>query len=85
MLLCRHWSLRNLDLTWDLFLSLLYLLYLTLVQGALSVFDCSKNQDGDRILDADPSIKCGVVCSFSLPPPFSLRLSPALVVAVCEP
>ncbi len=41
----------------------LYFLYLSLVRGALSVFDCSKNEDGAWILDADPSIKCNVVRS----------------------
>jgi hypothetical protein len=39
----------------------LYFLYLNVVKGALSVFDCSKNKDGVWILDADPSIKCYVV------------------------
>ena len=41
----------------------LYFLYLNVVKGALSVFDCSKNKDGAWILDADPSIKCYVVHS----------------------
>ncbi len=41
----------------------LYFLYLTVVKGALSVFDCSKNKDGVWILDADPSIKCYTVRS----------------------
>ena len=41
----------------------LYFLYLNVVKGALSVFDCSKNKDGVWILDADPSIKCYVVRS----------------------
>lgn len=36
----------------------LYFLYLMVVKGALSVFDCSKNKDGAYILDADPSIRC---------------------------
>lgn len=36
----------------------MYFLYLTVTKGALSVFDCSKNQDGVYILDAEPSIKC---------------------------
>jgi hypothetical protein len=39
----------------------LYFLYLNVVKGALSVFDCSMNKDGAWILDADPSIKCNVV------------------------
>jgi hypothetical protein len=39
----------------------LYFLYLTVVKGALSVFDCSVNQDGVYILDVDPSIKCNEV------------------------
>ncbi len=39
----------------------LYFLYLNVVKGALSVFDCSKNKDDVWILDADPSIKCYVV------------------------
>ncbi len=39
----------------------LYYMYLNVVKGALSVFDCSKNKDGVWILDADPSIKCYVV------------------------
>lgn len=39
----------------------LYFLYLNVVKGALSVFDCSKNKDGKWILDTDPSIKCYVV------------------------
>jgi hypothetical protein len=39
----------------------LYFLYLNTVKGALSVFDCSVNKDGVRILDSDPSITCDVV------------------------
>jgi hypothetical protein len=39
----------------------LYFLYLNVVKGALSVFDCSLNKDGVRILDADPSIACDEV------------------------
>jgi hypothetical protein len=30
------------------------------VKGALSVFDCSKNQNGVYILDADPSVVCNL-------------------------
>jgi hypothetical protein len=43
----------------------LYFLYLNVVKGALSVFDCSKNADGVWILDADPSIKCYEVVCYS--------------------
>jgi hypothetical protein len=39
----------------------LYFLYLVVVKGALSVFDCSKNESGVWILDADPSIRCNEV------------------------
>jgi hypothetical protein len=39
----------------------LYVLYLSVVKGALSVFDCTKNKDGVYILDADPSIVCNKV------------------------
>jgi hypothetical protein len=39
----------------------LYFLYLKLVKGALSVFDCTVNKDGEYILDADPAVKCGQV------------------------
>ena len=39
----------------------LYLLYLKLVKGALSVFDCTLNKDGVYILDADPAVTCGQV------------------------
>jgi hypothetical protein len=46
----------------------LYFLYLNVVKGAISVFDCTKNKDGILILDADPSIKCNVVRDPLLPP-----------------
>jgi hypothetical protein len=39
----------------------LYFLYLSVVKGALSVFDCTQNRDGVYILDADPSIICNKV------------------------
>ncbi len=39
----------------------LYFLYLGVVKGALSVFDCTQNKDGVYILDADPSIVCDKV------------------------
>jgi hypothetical protein len=39
----------------------LYFLYLSVVKGALSVFDCTMNKDGVYILDADPSILCNKV------------------------
>ncbi len=35
--------------------------YMKLAKGMLSVFDCSRNEDGVYILDADPSIPCNVV------------------------
>ena len=50
-----------LDTYWSILISALYFLYLNLVKGALSVFDCSKNDDGVLILDADPSIHCNEV------------------------
>jgi hypothetical protein len=51
----------SLDSYCGLCIVVLYLLYLNVVKGALSVFDCSKNKDGVWILDADPSVKCYVV------------------------
>ena len=39
----------------------LYFLYLSVVKGALSVFDCTMNKDGVFILDADASILCNQV------------------------
>jgi hypothetical protein len=35
--------------------------YIVLATSALSVFDCSTNMDGVRILDADPAIRCNEV------------------------
>jgi hypothetical protein len=54
---------RTLDGYCGLCILALYFLYLTVVKGALSVFDCSVNQDGVYILDADPSIRCNEVGS----------------------
>jgi hypothetical protein len=53
---------RALDRYCGLCITALYFLYLSVVKGALSVFDCSMNEDGVRILDADPSIVCDKVC-----------------------
>jgi hypothetical protein len=39
----------------------LYFLYVAVVKGGLSVFDCTVNKSGVRILDADPSIVCDLV------------------------
>ena len=58
---CRDPFKAKLDSYCGLCIVALYCLYLNLVKGALSVFDCSKNKDGVYILDADPSIKCNVV------------------------
>jgi hypothetical protein len=52
---------RALDRYCGLCITALYFLYLSVVKGALSVFDCSMNEDGVRILDADPSIVCDKV------------------------
>jgi hypothetical protein len=49
---------RTLDAYCGLCIVGLYFLYLGLAKGALSVFDCTQNKDGEYILDADPSIKC---------------------------
>jgi hypothetical protein len=57
----------------------LYFLYLGLVKGALSVFDCTQNKDGVYILDADPSIKCNEV-------PYRInRTDPRSCVVACGP
>jgi hypothetical protein len=58
---CRDGFERALDAYCGLCILVLYFLYLTLVRGAFSVFDCSTNADGARILDADPSIVCDEV------------------------
>ena len=52
---------RVLDSYCGLCIIVVYFLYLNVVKGALSVFDCSLNKDGQYILDADPSIKCNEV------------------------
>jgi hypothetical protein len=39
----------------------LYVLYLPVAASALSVFDCTANSDGVRILDVDPSVVCDEV------------------------
>jgi hypothetical protein len=57
---------RALDRYCGLCITALYFLYISVVKGALSVFDCSKNEDGVRILDADPSIVCDQVCVIGL-------------------
>jgi hypothetical protein len=59
---CRNAFKRALDRYCGLCITALYFLYISVVKGALSVFDCSKNEDGVRILDADPSIVCDQVC-----------------------
>ncbi len=61
---CRHSDgfKSALDRYCGLCITALYFLYISVVKGALSVFDCSKNEDGIRILDADPSIVCDQVC-----------------------
>jgi hypothetical protein len=62
----------------------LYFLYLTVVKGALSVFDCSVNQDGVYILDADPSIKCNEVRHLHCPASYNAacRLLPVSLLSV---
>jgi hypothetical protein len=58
------WSLRRggfqraFDACCGLCIMALYFLYLGVVKSSLSVFDCSRNEDGVYILDADPSIVC---------------------------
>ncbi len=59
---------RALDRYCGLCITALYFLYISVVKGALSVFDCSENEDGVRILDADPSIVCDQVCVRDLSP-----------------
>jgi hypothetical protein len=59
---CSNAFKRALDRYCGLCITALYFLYISVVKGALSVFDCSKNEDGVRILDADPSIVCDQVC-----------------------
>jgi hypothetical protein len=63
---CSNAFKRALDRYCGLCITALYFLYISVVKGALSVFDCSKNEDGVRILDADPSIVCDQVCVRSL-------------------
>ena len=63
LLPCRDPFKSKLDSYCGLCIVVLYFLYLNVVKGALSVFDCSKNKDGVWILDADPSIKCYEVCT----------------------
>jgi hypothetical protein len=41
----------------------LSLLYLSVVRGALSVFDCSVEREGARFLSNEPSIMCDEVSS----------------------
>jgi hypothetical protein len=49
------------DIWCSVCISALYFLYLSLVKGALTVFDCTTNLDGVRILDADPAVRCDEV------------------------
>lgn len=58
--------MRALDAYCGLCIVGLYFMYLGVVKGALSVFDCTMNKDGVYILDADPSIICNTVRG---PPP----------------
>ena len=55
------WASTRLNGYCGLCILALYFLYLNLVRGMLSIFDCSKNADGILILDADPSVRCNVV------------------------
>jgi hypothetical protein len=56
----------TIDTSWGVVILILYFLYLNLVKGMLSIFDCSENSDGIWILDADPAIRCYEVfkCAF---------------------
>lgn len=62
---CRDGFTRAFDAYCGLCITGLYFLYLSVVKGALSVFDCTMNKDGVYILDADPSIVCSQVCKKS--------------------
>jgi hypothetical protein len=64
---CRDGFARAFDTYCGLCILALYFLYITLVKGALSVFDCSVTPDGLYILDADPSIKCNEVRGAAAP------------------
>ncbi len=59
----------------------LYYLYLTLVRGMLSVFDCSRAPGGDYLLDADPSIKCNQVLEEALVCGIAVRMAVRAVYA----
>jgi hypothetical protein len=50
-----------LEMYWSICILVLNFLYLSLVRGMLSIFDCSADSDGVRFLDADPSIPCDEV------------------------
>ena len=59
--LCSHYrqKFRGVqDSCWGITILVLYFLYLSLVKGMLSIFDCTLNSDGVWILDADPSVRC---------------------------
>jgi hypothetical protein len=59
---CGRSSLRaTLDLYWGVTILILNFLYLSLVRGMLSIFDCTANVDGLRFLDEDPAILCDEV------------------------
>ncbi len=61
--MCRDRFTRAFDSYCGLCIVGLYFLYLSVVKGALSVFDCTMNKSGVYILDADPSIECNKVRS----------------------
>ncbi len=68
-----------LDGCWGICIGAANFLFLSVIKSALLVFDCSANEDGVLILDADPSVKCGVVscrcmvliCSYVKPDHYS--------------
>ncbi len=41
-------------------------MYVSLVRGMFSIFDCTANADGFRFLDAEPTIACDEVLEFTI-------------------
>ncbi len=66
--LCRARYKVFLDMVWGMTILVLYFMYLNLVKGMLSIFDCSVNPDGVRFLDADLSIRCDEVAGICSTP-----------------
>ena len=50
-----------LDMYTGICISVVYMLYFSVVRGALSVFNCVTTSNGVRVLVASPSVVCGQV------------------------